>query len=301
MGIDLTGILIAVIGGDRRDLVLMPELVSLGAKVKAVGFAAREEIKQVELVEDIEAAVADAQVLIFPMQGTDPEGNIKTLDSNVSLKLTPKIAKLVPTGTIVIIGAARDFMHNWATTYGWKLLEIAEMDDVAILNAIPSAEGAIQIAMEQLPITIHGSQSFVLGFGRLGKTLARMLDGIGAQTTVVARKSADLARVFETGYRPVSFSQLQEYIREAEIIFNTVPQLVLDEKMLTLIKKGTLIVDLAAYPGGTDFKTAQKQGITALLSPGLPGRVAPTTSGKILAQVVPPLILRELPQCYLRG
>ncbi|MGD0152228.1 MAG: dipicolinate synthase subunit DpsA [Thermacetogeniaceae bacterium] len=301
MGIDLTGISIAVIGGDRRHLVLMPELVRLGARVRAAGFTACDALQQVELVDDLEAAVANAQVLILPVQGTDPEGNIRALASNVELRLTPSIARLVPTGTILIIGAAREFMRNWATAYGWKLLEIMEMDDVAILNAIPSAEGAIQIAMEQLPITVHGSQSFVLGFGRVGKTLARMLGGIGAKTTIAARKSADLARIFEMGWRPVPFSQLQDFIHEAEIIFNTVPQLVLDEKMLSLLRQDTLIVDLAAYPGGTDFKTAKKQGIAAILSPGLPGKVAPATSGKILAQVVPPLILRELPQCYLRG
>ena len=224
-------------------------------------FAACEELKQVELVTDLETAVTGAQVLILPMQGTDPDGNIKTLDNNVSLRLTRPIASTIPSGTIFIIGAARDFLHRWATTYGWKLLEIAEMDDVAILNSIPSAEGAIQIAMERLPITIHGSKSFVLGFGRLGKTLARMLAGIGAITTVAARKSADLARIYELGYRPVPFNQLQDYIQEAEIIFNTVPQLVLDEKMLSLIRKDALIVDLAANPGGTDFKVAQELGI----------------------------------------
>jgi dipicolinate synthase subunit A len=301
LGIDLTGIVMAVIGGDRRDLVLMQKLVSLGARVKAVGFAACEELKQVELVADLEAAVTGAQVLILPMQGTDPEGNIKTLDNSVFLQLTQPIANIIPNGAIFIIGAARDFLRHWAVTYGWKLLEIAEMDDVAILNAIPSAEGAIQIAMEQLPITIHGSQSFVLGFGRLGKTLARMLAAIGAITTVAARKSADLARIYEMGYRPVQFNQLQDYIQGAEIIFNTVPQMVLDEKILSLIRKDALIVDLAAIPGGTDFKAAQKLGIVALMAPGLPGKVAPTTSGRILARVIPPLILRELPQCYLRG
>jgi dipicolinate synthase subunit A len=150
--------------------------------------------------------------------------------------------------------------------------------------------------MEQLPITIHGSQSFVLGFGRLGMTLARMLAAIGATTTVVARKSADLARIYELGYRPVKFDELQDYLQEAEIIFNTVPQLVLDEKMLPLIRKDALIVDLGAYPGGTDFKTAQELGIAALTAPGLPGKVAPTTGGRILARIIPPLILRELPQ-----
>lgn len=299
MGIDLTGIVIAVIGGDRRDLVLMQDLVSLGARVRAVGFATGEELQQIELVPELETAITGAQVLILPMQGTDPDGKIKTLDNSVLL-LTQPIANIIPHGTIFIIGAAREFLRNWATAYGWKLLEIAEMDDVAILNAIPSAEGAIQIAMEQLPVTIHGSQSFVLGYGRLGKTLARMLAAIGAITTVAARKSADLARIYELGYRPVQFDELQDYIQEAEIVFNTVPQLVLDDKMLLLIRKNALVIDLAAYPGGTDFKTAQELGITALTAPGLPGKVAPTTGGRILAQIIPPLILRELP-CHLRG
>ena len=299
MGIDLSGIVIAVIGGDRRDLVLMQGLVSLGARVRAAGFATGEKLPQIEMAADLEAAINGAQVLILPMQGTDPDGKIKTLDNSVLL-LTRPIANIIPHGTVFIIGAARGFLRNWATEYGWKLLEIAEMDDVAILNAIPSAEGAIQIAMEQLPITIHGSQSFVLGFGRLGKTLARMLAAIGAITTVAARKKRDLARIYELGYRPVQFDELQEYIQEAEIIFNTVPKLVLDEKMLRLIRKDALIVDLEAYPGGTDFKAAQDLGIAALTAPGLPGKVAPTTGGRILAQVIPPLILRELP-CHLRG
>lgn len=52
---------------------------------------------------------------------------------------------------------------------------------MAVLNAIPTAEGAIQIAMEEMPVTIHGSKALVLGFGRVGKTLAKMLDGIGAK------------------------------------------------------------------------------------------------------------------------
>jgi dipicolinate synthase subunit A len=296
LGMDLTGVVIAVIGGDRRDLILIPELVRLGAEVRAVGFAACEALRQAVLVDDLQVAVTGAQVLIFPMQGTDPEGNVKSLCNNGSLRLTSRIARAIPAGTLVIIGSAREFLRNWAATHGWKLHEIAEEDDVAILNAIPSAEGAIQIAMEELPITVHNSRSFVLGYGRLGKTLARMLHGIGARTTVAARKSADLARIFEMGYHPVPFERLQDYIHEAEIIFNTVPHLVLDKKILSLIEKSALIVDLAAYPGGTDFKEAENQGITAILSPGLPGKVAPTTSGKILARVIPPLILRELPQ-----
>ncbi|NPV28267.1 MAG: dipicolinate synthase subunit DpsA [Firmicutes bacterium] len=294
MGLDLKGIKIAVIGGDQRQLFLIPELVRLGADVTAVGFLPCPGLSQVQLHGTLEAALKDAHVLILPVQGTDPEGRIKTLDGNCSLTFTSEIAKTIPAGTLVIIGSAREILRNRAIEYGWKLIEIADLDEVAILNAIPSAEGALQIAMEQLPITIHNSKSFVLGFGRLGKTLARMLQGIGAQTTVVARGRADLARIFEMGYRPVSFAELPQVISEAEIIFNTVPALILDEQMLSLLQKDALIIDLASHPGGTDFAAAKKLGIQAILAPGLPGKVAPKTSGKILARVIPQLILREL-------
>ena len=64
---------------------------------------------------------------------------------------------------------------------------------MTVLNAIPTAEGAIQIAMEEMPVTIHGSKAFVLGFGRVGETLAKMLNGIGAKTYVAARKHSDFA------------------------------------------------------------------------------------------------------------
>ena len=96
MGIDLTGTVISIIGGDRRDLVLMKDLVRLGARVKAAGFAACEDLQQVELVADLEAAVTGAQVLILPMNGTDPEGKIPALDSSVSLQLTQPIANIIP-------------------------------------------------------------------------------------------------------------------------------------------------------------------------------------------------------------
>lgn len=298
MGLDLRGIKIAVIGGDRRDIYLMQDLIKLGASVSAVGFSPCPELSQVRLVDRLEMALHKAQVVILPMGGTDLEGNIKTHDHDITLRLSPEIAAIIPEGVLVIIGFARGFVKEWALKYRWNMIEIAEMDTVAVLNSIPSAEGALQLAMEKLPITIHGSNSFVLGFGRLGKTLARMLQGIGARTTVVARKRSDLSRVIEMGYRPLHCSQLHQSISEADVLFNTIPAMVLDEKLLSLLNNDTLIIDIASSPGGTDFSVAKRLGLQAILTPSLPGIVAPKTSGKILAQVIPQLILREVPHEY---
>ena len=81
------------------------------------------------------------------------------------------------------------------------MIEIAEMDLVAILTQ-PSAEGAIQMAMERLPITYPWQQFLCARFGGW-ENPCRMLHGIGARTTVVARKRPTLARVLEMGYRPI--------------------------------------------------------------------------------------------------
>lgn len=174
------------------------------------------------------------------------------------------------------------------------MIETAKLDELAILNSIPSAEGAIQMAMEATKITIHGSQSFVLGLGRCGWTLARMLVGIGAHVTGVARKPSDLARAEEMGLQALHFANLEDEIGRAEIVFNTVPHQVLDRMMLEKVSHDAVIIDLASIPGGTDFEYAQMLGIKAQLAPGLPGIVAPKTAGRILAHIYPQLILRHL-------
>jgi dipicolinate synthase subunit A len=148
--------------------------------------------------------------------------------------------------------------------------------------------------MEATDITIWGSTSFVLGFGRTGITLARMLKGIGAKTYVAARKPSDLVRIEEQGYIPVEFKKLAQEISKADFIFNTAPALVLPREILKLAKKTVYILDLASAPGGVDFDAAKELELTAVLAPGLPGKVAPKTAGEILARKVPELVWKAL-------
>ena len=56
--------------------------------------------------------------------------------------------------------------------------------------------------------------------------------------------------------------------------------------VLAALRPGSLIVDLASAPGGTDFAAAAALGHTALLASGLPARCAPDSAGAYLAQTV---------------
>ncbi|AGA69981.1 dipicolinic acid synthetase, A subunit [Desulfitobacterium dichloroeliminans LMG P-21439] len=294
MSAGLTGIRLAVIGGDDREIYMIPELQRLGAYIVGVGFEKAAPMEGVTLLSSPIEAVAKADVLLFPMYGTDERGGVKAKYSESAIVLNKEFLKEVPPHVPLFIGWARPALKSAAELLGIQVVETANLDQLAILNSIPSAEGAIQMAMEASPLTIHGSESFVLGLGRCGWTLARTLRGMGAHVTGVARKPADLARAIEMGLEAIHFSDLEDRVGKADMIFNTVPHQILDKALLEKLNKEAVIIDIASIPGGTDFEYAKVLGIKALLAPGLPGKVAPKAAGKILAQVYPQLILRHL-------
>lgn len=290
----LSGIKIAVLGGDDRELILVGELVKMGATVAAVGFPKEKVCPGAFVVNSVEEACKDAEVVILPLPGTNPEGVIRAVYAEEKLCLTENAVKTVAEGALVIIGTARPFLHEWSCSYGFSLREIAEQDDIAILNSIPTAEGALQIAMEETKICIHGSKSCLVGFGRIAVTLARMLKALGSEVTVAARNAGQRARAFEMGCERAAIEELPHLVKHSDIIFNTVPDMILNRSVLQHANPDALIIDLATQPGGTDFEAANDFGIKAILAPGLPGKVAPIFAGKILAEVIPGLIIQEL-------
>jgi dipicolinate synthase subunit A len=93
---------------------------------------------------------------------------------------------------------------------------------------------------------------------------------------------------------PIPFHQLSKSLREADVIFNTVPSMVLTAEMLENVSPEAVIIDIASAPGGTDFHAANRLMIKAVLAPGLPGRVAPKTAGRILAATILGFLAEEM-------
>ncbi|MCR4426345.1 MAG: dipicolinate synthase subunit DpsA [Firmicutes bacterium] len=285
---DLAGLNLCVLGGDLREVELVRALVDHGALVRSFG-APREGMPEgVVLAPSPDEAARGADALILPLSGTDKEGNVRV--SREPVRLTREILASLNRGAVVFAGSVCPSVAHECESLGITVVKTGENDELAILNSIPSAEGAILMAIQATPITIHGSNCMVLGMGRTGMTLARMLLGIGATVWAVARKPKDRARAFEMGFIPLDFPDLPGAIKDMDIVFNTVPHMVLDRTLIAVMKKTAAIIDLASAPGGTDFASARELGIHAELAPGLPGKVAPLTAGKILARVVPALI-----------
>ena len=125
-------------------------------------------------------------------------------------------------------------------------------------------------------------------------TISRVFHALGAKVKVGARKAEHIARIAEMGLEPFYLSELENVVRDCDIVINTIPHLVVTASVISKMPHHTLIIDIASKPGGTDFRYAEKRGIKALLTPSLPGIVAPKTAGKILANVLAELMKDDL-------
>jgi dipicolinate synthase subunit A len=291
----LTGIQIALIGGDARQLEVIRKFSELDASVQLIGFDnlqyAFNGITKATLNEEV---LHTMDAIILPPVGTDEKGYVESIFSTNELMLTEEHIAALPKHAKVYTGMAKGYLKTLCSDQNIELIELFNRDDVAIFNSIPTAEGALMMAIQNTDFTIHGSQCMVLGLGRTGLTLARTLQGLGAHVKMGVNKPEEFARAWEMGLEPFYTTELSHQVMNIDLLFNTIPTMIVTAQIIANIPNRALIIDLASKPGGTDFRFAEKRGIKAMLAPGLPGIVAPRTAGRIIAKALSELLMDQL-------
>ena len=195
------------------------------------------------------------------------------------------LAALLPEQTQVFCGMAKE-AANLFYRRGIRLYDYAQRDEFAIRNAVPTAEGVAEILLRALPSTVQGSHILITGYGRTARACARLLDRMGAQITIAARRCSALASADAAGYTGLYLREMHRFMQRFDAVVNTVPAPVLLERELAAMRRDCPLVEIASAPYGTDFEAAQKHGISVQIAPSLPGRIAPKTAGIILADTV---------------
>ncbi len=279
------GLKFALVGGDLRNVKLASILAAEGCTVYTYGISHSSIGTHFNRCSELGEAVTMGDFIIGPMPFTigGSKLNAPLHTSDIELE---EILQAVPKGKVIMAGRVPpQFIFN-AAAKEIRVVDILQRDDMAILNAVPTAEGAIQIAMEEIPVTIHRCRILVLGLGKVGSALAQRLKALGAEVTVCVRKSRDIALAESFGYKAITFDRLAAEAGHFTVIYNTVPELVVDENILKSVSSETLIVDLASAPGGVDFEFAKDCGIKTVQALSLPGKVAPETSAETMAKVI---------------
>ncbi|HBK67936.1 MAG TPA: dipicolinate synthase subunit DpsA [Firmicutes bacterium] len=285
---------VAIVGGDRRQIMVAERMLDWVAWVKTYGLTAIPDLPRMFPAKDLKQALTGSRVIILPISGVDGKGMVKTMDPAVRIKIDQQFLELLEEKALIVTGSIPLYLKQQATQLGVRVFEYAERDEIAIPNAIPTAEGAIQLMMENTAFTVNGSCCLLLGFGRVAQALAARLLAWGAVVLIAARSPEQLAKADSWGCTSLFLSRVAEEVSKADLVFNTIPAKMVTEEIVSRMKPGTLIIDLASAPGGVDFQAAEKYKITAILALGLPGKVAPLTAGNILATKLPGLIEQEL-------
>lgn len=259
---------ITVIGGDNRLKILKNCLIDSGYTVDTIG-----------LYENDSADIRSSQVVVLPVPTTKDGKTVFTPLTNRKIEL----AELSETFTKeqLILCCNYSFENKNSVDYG-------SFDSYALLNSVPTAEGAIKIAIENTPFTLWKSKVLVIGYGRVGKILSNRLSALGCDVTVSARKPADHALIDALGYRYIHTNHLNMLPLNYDIIFNTVDVKVIDDNTLKTLNT-ELLIDLSTF-GGFSLELAKEYGLKAIKAPGLPGKVAPKTAAEILSKTVTHII-----------
>lgn len=276
---------IAVIGGDRRQNAAADYLCEHDYTVYTWGLSG--STKYARATGDIRDALAGAEAVVLPVplsrDGRYVSGTNCLLEK-LSVLLRPEMQ--------IFAGKISPEIKQILTANGCRVVDICQDEGFMIKNAVPTAEGAIEIAIANTPRTIYNSQILILGYGRIAKVLAALLAAMGAHITVAARKEADLTWAVISGYQvlPIRCQKEKSILRfprqSFHVIFNTVPYLLVTEDMLKKISYETLLIELASAPGGFDTDAAKRLGFTLIPALSLPGKTAPITAGEIVGEVI---------------
>lgn len=274
-----------ILGGDNRSLYLGEYLENQGYQVCYYAF------NNTECYNSLEEAVGSCDVIILPLPFTRDRLTLNSpmFDESVTIS---EISALLSSKKLVFGGQLPKSFCEELESKSCAYCDYFLLEELAIYNAVPTAEGVVQILAEELPVTIHGMKCAVLGYGKVGKVLANTLKALGAEVTVFARRQSAFAEIYANSAVPKPFDALVREDNDFDALINTVPAKVVGGEQLSRLRGDCLLVEVASAPFGIDFQAAKERAFRVVKASSLPGKVAPKTAGEIIGRSILPMIRR---------
>ena len=276
---------ISIIGGDLRVVKLVDMLNADGYNVYTYGLE-QANIDDIQKCKSIEEVSEKSDIIVSSIPFTSDGVNVNTPFSKNKISIE-EVAKYIKGKTFIAGRIEEELYQKFSET---KVIDLLKREELTVLNTIATAEGTIQIAMEESTKTLHGSKILVMGFGRVSKILSNMLKGIGAEVYCETRTTVNCAWIKAYGYNPILLDELDEELNKFDVIINTIPHIILNKERLKKVKKDCIIIDIASNPGGVDRNSAKELGIKMIWALSLPGRVAPITSAEFIKETLENII-----------
>ena len=269
---------ISIIGGDKRNLILANLLKKDGYDVYSYGIENSN-------CSSIEECINLSKHIITAIPFSNDGENIYSPTTKQTISVKEFI--ISSKNKVIMGGKFSDFQVAELEKNGNIVVDFMKDEELAQKNVIPTVEGIVKIVIENTDITIHNSNIAVVGFGRIGKRLSKILKMMGANVYCVDNKKEEVANIKLSGYNVIENIYADEVF---DVVINTVPKMIIGEKELTKLGKSTLIIDVASKPGGIDYNYANKNDYKVIQALGIPGKIAPVTAAKYIQEIVKKVI-----------
>lgn len=276
---------ISFIGGDLRLSYMLREMAKRGYDVSAYCVPLADTFPSVTVLSSLQEALDYSDVIVGPVPFSKTQLTINSSIEAKDLEMKNFLSH-IKASHIIFGGAITPCVKLYCDVRSIKYFDFMQNEEVAILNAIATAEGTIAEAIKRSPVNLSGSTCLVLGYGKCGSVLAAKLKGLDANVCVCARRVDALAQAKAAGFETLPFDSLKNSLHEFLFIFNTIPAQYFDESLLKEVLQDATLIDISSNPGCFDLDAASKLGIKTALCLGLPGKYAPKTSGLILTEAL---------------
>ncbi len=276
-----------IIGGDSRQIYMADYLESLGFEVSVYGLPENNKNK----ISNIKNEIKNFDAVVLPLP-VSKDG--KYIYSVASLNIaTDDIVNSIKPEQAVFAGMISKGTETKIRNKNAYVYDYFKREDVTVMNTVPTVQGIIKSVIDNIDYTVFSSRCAVFGYGRVARITADTLSSLGADVTVCARKNGDLAIAETKKMKGCRINRFHKIANEYDIVINTVPSLVIDKEILKNLKKDCLVIDVSSSPFGVDFTAAYELEIKAIQCPSLPGKVAPKSAGKIIADGILNIIREE--------
>lgn len=274
---------VGILGGDKRQIELINCLKKEGHNVFATGFD--KALSKISVFDyNVMEMLENSEFLIFPIPISKdniyfntPFSDFKTPIINCIREMNHK--KIFCFDSSKLLKICPDFKK-------YHYYDLAKDEKFLLGNAKITAECAIKLAKEEFnKTTFKDFKILICGFGRIGKYLTELLIKENAKLTVSARKQEDINKIERLKIKAIFTQNLKEY-SGFDLIFNTIPYLIFDEKTLKSTANHSTIIDLASLPGGVDKISAEKLNIKLIHALALPGKMAPENSAELIKNTI---------------
>jgi dipicolinate synthase subunit A len=269
---------VGIIGGDKRQEYMVQLLKE--RNIPVLTYAVSGQTYHAGAMKEL---MKNSTVLVAPVPFTRNGKSLFSVTEKEDLDIDSFLSYL-RLGHILCGGSLPNEVLEKCREIPVPVIDFLKNENIAKLNAVATAEGALMEACRLSPFNFHQNKSIVIGYGKCGSVLADRLKGLCSDVTVCARRKEARTQARTMGLHAVSFEELKNELKDARFLFNTVPSLVITKEHLELLHPLTVIVDIASFPGGVDYPAAGALGITSSLFLSIPGKTAPYSSAMILTE-----------------